>query len=161
MEHIAHISLGSNILPHVHLPKAIETLSRQLALLAISSVYETLPVGSSGPNFLNAVAVLRTPHLTPHHLKEKTLRPLEAALGRQRTADKFAARTIDLDILAWDGKILDRDVFRYAHLAVPLAEVLGLYPLRHANRRIQRLAEQFQRQRPLLPLSLAGFCGAK
>ncbi|MCX8061873.1 MAG: 2-amino-4-hydroxy-6-hydroxymethyldihydropteridine diphosphokinase [Anaerolineales bacterium] len=156
MQHLVYLSLGSNILPHRNLPKAVELLSQQLTLLAVSSVYETSPVGTSGRNFLNAVLVAQTP-LTLQQLKETVLRPIEAVLGRVRTEDKFAPRTIDLDIIAWDGVVLDEDAFRYAHLAVPLAEILGQYPLRRANRRIRSLAKQFQRQQPLIPLPLASF----
>ncbi|GAB4471441.1 MAG: 2-amino-4-hydroxy-6-hydroxymethyldihydropteridine diphosphokinase [Anaerolineales bacterium] len=153
MEHIVYLSFGSNILPHIHLPKAVELLGQQLRLLAVSSVYETPPVGSSKRNFLNAVVVAQT-DLNPHDLKEKVLRPLESALGRQRSADKFAPRTIDIDIIAWDGEILDPDTFRYAHLAVPLAEILRQFPLRNQNGRIQALAKQFQQQQPLVSLPL-------
>lgn len=156
MKHIVYLSLGSNILPHLHLPKAVELLGQQLPLLAVSSVYETPPVGTSGKNFLNAVVVAKT-HLSPQQLKEDVLRPLESALGRQRSEDKFAPRTIDLDIIAWDGKVIDADTFRYAHLAVPLAEILHQYPLKSANRRIRSLAKQFQRRHPLTPLPFTGF----
>lgn len=156
MSHIVHLALGSNILPHQNLPRAIERLSQQLTLLAVSSVYETPPVGGRGRNFLNAVVVAQTP-LTPQQLKETVLRPIEAALGRVRTADKFAPRPIDLDILAWDGVVTDEDVFRYAHLAVPLAEILRQVPLSRANRRIRKLADQFQRQQSLQPVVVAGW----
>ncbi|PWH17551.1 MAG: 2-amino-4-hydroxy-6-hydroxymethyldihydropteridine diphosphokinase [Anaerolineae bacterium] len=156
MEHLVYISLGSNILPHRHLPKAIELLGQQVRLLAVSSVYETPPVGTHGSNFLNAVVVASTDH-TPQQLKDKVLRPLESALGRQRTEDKFAPRTIDLDIIAYDGVVIDQDIFRYAHLAVPLAEILRRYPLKNETRRIQSLAEQFQRQQPFIPVPLLGF----
>lgn len=154
MDHIAYISLGSNILPHLHLPKAIELLGQQVTLLAVSSVYETPPVGTSGRNFLNAVVVVKTQYLL-QELKEEILRPLESALGRRRAEDKFAPRTIDLDIIAWDGQILDEDAFRYAHLAVPLAEILRQYPLGSSTRRIQSLAKRFQRTQPLTSLPLA------
>lgn len=156
MSPIVHLALGSNILPHRNLPRAVERLSQAVTLLAVSSVYETPPVGGRGRNFLNAVVVAQTA-LTPLQLKETVLRPIEAALGRVRTADKFAPRPIDLDILAWDGVLLDADALRYAHLAVPLAEILRQYPLKRANRRIRTLADQFQRQQPLQPVALAGW----
>lgn len=154
MDHIVYISLGSNISPHHYLPKAIELLRQKVTLLAVSSVYETAPVGTSGRNFLNAVVVAKTQH-PPQQLKEEILRPIESALGRQRTEDKFAPRTIDLDIIAWDGRILDEDALRYAHLAVPLAETLRQYPLGSSTRRIRSLARKFQRTQPLTPLPLA------
>lgn len=156
MEHLAHILLGSNILPHLHLPKAIELLRQEVTLLDVSSVYETPPVGTIGRNFLNAVVVVKTP-LEILQLKEQILRPLESALGRQRSEDKFAPRTIDLDIIAWDGKILDQDAFRYAHLAVPLAEISTRYPLGKSTLRIRSRAKQILRQLPLDPLPLTNF----
>ncbi len=148
MSHIVYISIGSNILPHLHLPKAIEMLGQQLSLLEVSSVYETPPVGTGGRNFLNAVVVGKT-NLQFTQLKEEILRPIENALGRQRSEDKFAPRTIDLDIIAWDGKIVDQDAFRYAHLAVPLAEVIRHYPLDRSSRRIRSLARHFLKNTPL------------
>lgn len=156
MEHLAYILVGSNILPHLHLPEAIDLLGQEVTLLDVSSVYETPPVGTSGRNFLNAVAVVKTP-LEPQQLKDQILRPLESALGRQRTEDKFAPRTIDLDIIAWDDQILDPDIYCYAHIAVPLAEISTRYPLGRSTLRIRSRAKQFLRLLPLDPLPLTNF----
>ena len=57
-------------------------------------------------------------------MKSEILRPLEAELGRLRSEDKYADRTIDLDIVVFDGHPLDRGLWMYAHLAVPMAELL-------------------------------------
>ena len=45
-------------------------------------------------------------------------------MGRVRTADKNAARPIDLDIILFDGLILDPTIWLFAHRAVPVAEIL-------------------------------------
>lgn len=55
-------------------------------------------------------------------LKAQVLHPLEAALGRVRGEDKNAPRTIDLDLLVFDGQVLDEHIWDYPHLAVPTAE---------------------------------------
>ena len=44
-------------------------------------------------------------------------------MGRVRTADKNAARPIDLDIILFDGLILDPTIWLFAHRAVPMAEI--------------------------------------
>lgn len=115
--------LGSNIQPERNLRRAITLLDRWFGLLGISSVWETPPVGSDGPNFLNVAVRLRTT-LDPQSLKETVLRPLERSLGRVRTADKYAPRPIDIDIMLWGNQAMDEDLWRYAHAAIPVAELL-------------------------------------
>jgi len=66
-----------------------------------------------------------TTSLDAQELKEQVLRPLEAQMGRVRTEDKNASRPIDLDIILFDGALLDPTLWQHAHLAVPVAE---LYP---------------------------------
>lgn len=118
--------LGSNIDPELNIQRALRKLGQIFPVEGVSAVWETPAVGSDGPNFLNAAVVIYT-SLDPRSLKEQVLRPVEARLGRVRTADKFAARTLDIDIVAWNAVILDHDVWRHAHLAVPVAELLPCY----------------------------------
>jgi 2-amino-4-hydroxy-6-hydroxymethyldihydropteridine diphosphokinase len=121
--HQACLLLGSNIQPERNLPQAVHLLQQDLAILQVSSVWETPAVGSTGPDFLNA-ALLAETSLDEKTLKDKILRPLETRLGRIRSADKNAPRTIDLDLIIFDGRLLDPTLWRYAHRAVPVAEVL-------------------------------------
>jgi 2-amino-4-hydroxy-6-hydroxymethyldihydropteridine diphosphokinase len=114
--------LGSNIQPERNLPRAIELLKKRFQIENASSVWETTAIGSSGPNFLNA-AVLLEHNLSPRAMKEFVLRPMEASLGRVRTHDKNAARTIDLDVVTWGARTWDDDIWKYAHAAVPVAEL--------------------------------------
>jgi len=68
-------------------------------LLAVSSLYETEPVGlGDAPKFLNAVAEVRTA-LSPEELLEACLR-IEERLGRVRTG-LLDSRTLDLDLLLY------------------------------------------------------------
>lgn len=121
-EHQACLLLGSNIQPETNLPHAIDLLQNRLTILRISSVWETSPVGSVGPNFLNAALLAQTP-LDQNTLKIYILTPLETQLGRLRSADKNAARPIDLDIILFDRLILDPTLWHFAHRAVPVAEI--------------------------------------
>ena len=121
-EHQVCLLLGSNIQPERNLPLAVDHLQNQLTILRISSVWETYPVGSAGPNFLNAALLAQTP-LSQNTLKLKILTPLETKMGRLRSADKNAMRSIDLDIILFDRRLLDPMLWHFAHRAVPVAEI--------------------------------------
>ena len=125
---LAYLLLGSNIRPEAHLPQALRLLQQRLPVVAVSRVWETPPVGMTGPAFYNAAVGIRTA-LPPDVLKTEVLRPIEAQLGRVRPADKWAPRPIDLDLVIYGGRVVDPDLWRYAHVAVPLSELLP--DLRH------------------------------
>ena len=98
-------------------------------------------MGTSGPNFLNAAVMLRTP-LEQIPLKFQVLMPLEEKLGRRRSTDKYAARPIDLDIIIFDGQVMDPTLWQYAHRAVPMAEIQP--DIRSEDgRTLQEIAAQF------------------
>jgi 2-amino-4-hydroxy-6-hydroxymethyldihydropteridine diphosphokinase len=97
----AFVALGTNLGEREsHLVGSIAALrrTRGVAVLAVSPVYETDPVGPppQGP-YLNAVARLRT-SLSPRALLER-LQAIEAAAGRTRASGRNAARCLDLDLL--------------------------------------------------------------
>jgi 2-amino-4-hydroxy-6-hydroxymethyldihydropteridine diphosphokinase len=85
-------------------------LGRHLTIEEVAQTWETPAVGSRGPNFLNTAAAVRT-QLPPELLKSLVLRRIERQLGRVRTANKNAPRTIDLDILVYEGQVLDPKVW--------------------------------------------------
>lgn len=125
------ISLGSNINPEHNLREAVRRLAARVRLLAVSPVYETPPVGTTAqPNFLNAAALVET-DLPPADLKAQVLAAIEEELGRVRTADKNAPRTIDLDIALFGDQVLDVGnrhipdpyILKHPHLARPLADL--------------------------------------
>lgn len=127
------IILGSNIEPERNLPAAVRLLRQRLLVQAASPAYRSRPVGSPGsPQFLNAAVRLGT-DLPPQTLKLEVLRPIEAALGRVRGADRNAPRTIDLDLALWGGLVVDDPeggltlpdpaILVHAHVAVPLADL--------------------------------------
>ena len=121
--HQVCILLGSNILPEVHIPQAIAHLGQAMIITRIASVWETEAVGSEGPNFLNTALLGYSP-LHADRIKTELLRPIEAELGRIRTSDKNAARTIDLDVVVFDRHPIDQGLWKYAYAAVPVAELL-------------------------------------
>jgi 2-amino-4-hydroxy-6-hydroxymethyldihydropteridine diphosphokinase len=116
------IGIGSNLDPEINIPKALQLLSAQVSILQVASIWQTSAVGSKGPDYLNS-AVLIESQLTQEQLKSLILTKIEKELGRVRSTDKYADRTIDLDILMVDGTCLDEDLWSWAHVAVPAAEI--------------------------------------
>jgi 2-amino-4-hydroxy-6-hydroxymethyldihydropteridine diphosphokinase len=143
--HRAYLSLGSNIQPGTNLVKAIERLQKYGRIERISSAWESESVGADGPNYLNACVLLVTPLIQPE-LKAQALLPIETELGRQRGADKFAARTIDIDIVIFDGQPCDDKYWEQAFVVVPLAEIHSGYlnPLTKEN--ITKTAARLRQQ---------------
>jgi 2-amino-4-hydroxy-6-hydroxymethyldihydropteridine diphosphokinase len=121
--HEVCLLLGSNIRPEYYLPQAVDLLQKELQVLQTSSVWESTPVGSNGPNFLNAALLVLSP-FGLDMLKERILHPIEARLDRVRMRDKNASRTIDIDVIIFDGRLLDTTLWNYAFRAVPVAEIL-------------------------------------
>ena len=132
--HLAYLSLGSNIQPETNLVRAVELLRKYGRLKRISSAWESESVGAPGPNYLNACVLLLT-SLSLLALKEQALLPIEKELGRQRSADKFAPRTIDIDIVLYDGTSSDNKYWEQAFVVVPLAEIYPEYqnPIREES----------------------------
>ncbi|MDX9973070.1 MAG: 2-amino-4-hydroxy-6-hydroxymethyldihydropteridine diphosphokinase [FCB group bacterium] len=130
-ETLVYIGIGSNIEPERNIPRALELLAEKVDLRAVSPFYRSAAVGPPGqPDFLNGVCRIATT-LGARALKNDVLRAVEAALGRVRGADKYAPRTIDLDILLYgaevydeeDLRIPDPDIRTRPFVAVPLLAV--------------------------------------
>jgi len=120
--HQVYLSLGSNIEPEINLPRAIELLAKHGEVLKLSSAWESAAVGSDGPNYLNACALFLTP-LSIVELKAQVIHPIEAKLGRKRTADKYAPRTIDIDAVLFDDQSCHDKFWKLAFVVIPLAEI--------------------------------------
>lgn len=127
--HQAYLCLGSNIQPEENLRRAIQLLREAGQVQAFSQCFETLAVGSDGklhadqPSFLNMALCIATP-MESSALKSEVIASIERALGRVRTADKFAPRPIDLDIIVFDGEVLDPNLWRRVYIALPFSELL-------------------------------------
>ncbi len=121
--------------------RALDLLCQQTPLRGVSSTWESPAAGSDGPNFLNAATWIETPLSLPE-LKQQILRPIEAQLGRVRTADKNAPRTIDIDILIFEEKLVEPAVWDHAFLAAPVAELLPDFIHPQSGEPIQKAAER-------------------
>ena len=130
--HIAYLSLGSNIEPEINLVNAIQQLQNHGTIEKISNAWESKSVGAPGPNYLNACLLLVTP-LEQSELKEQILYPIEIKQGRKRSENRFAPRTIDIDIVIFDDKSCDDKYWEQAFVVIPLAEIYPTFqnPISH------------------------------
>jgi 2-amino-4-hydroxy-6-hydroxymethyldihydropteridine diphosphokinase len=112
---VAYVAAGSNVEPSTHLIAAMQLLAQRLRLTGVSTVYRTPALGRpQDPPFMNCVFEVETEH-APRDLKFDVLRPIEQALGRQRQTDRFALRTIDLDLILYGDVILDQADLKLPH----------------------------------------------
>jgi GTP cyclohydrolase-4 len=127
--HTVLIGVGSNLGDRQGtILQALQKLRSFAEIEAVSSYYETPPIGVRGPTFLNVAAALTTA-LEPEAF-EFALRAVETAIGRQRLHE-IGARPIDIDILYIDDRIEDFGRFEVPHPyiterpfnLVPLAEI--------------------------------------
>ncbi|MEY9840798.1 2-amino-4-hydroxy-6-hydroxymethyldihydropteridine diphosphokinase [Streptacidiphilus sp. EB103A] len=114
---LAVVALGSNLGNRLEtLQGAVDALEDTpgVRIRAVSPVYETEGVGGpeGQPTYLNAVLVLRTT-LPPHSLLERA-NAVEDAFGRIREV-RWGARTLDVDILAYEGVVEDSPTLTLPH----------------------------------------------
>lgn len=127
----AFLGLGANIGPRLlNLRVAVERLRDAGTLEAVSSLYESDPVGGpeGQPPFYNAVCLIRTP-LSPLELLS-FVKSLEREMGRWE-GPRWGPRPLDIDILLWGDKVIKEEDLEVPHprlaerpfFLVPLAEI--------------------------------------
>ncbi len=127
----AYVALGANLGDPVQAVQgALDGLARLegTQVVAVSSLYRTAPVESSGPEYINAVAAVST-RLNAFELLG-ALQALELAAGRERPY-RNAPRTLDLDLLLYGSARIDSARLQVPHprmnerafVLAPLAEI--------------------------------------
>ena len=137
----AYVAAGSNIQPRRNIAEALRLLRGAVQVAGVSTFYRTPAIGPDGrvragdEEFLNGVFAVRT-DLPARRLKFEVLRPIEDRLGRVRSADKYAPRTIDLDVVLYGSEVMDEpglklpaDDIRRPWVALPLRQLAGDVPL--------------------------------
>ena len=127
----AFIGVGSNINPEANIKKALTLLAVQVSILKISTFYRTEPENhpEQAPYFNGAVEI--ETNMSPHRLKYDILRMIEKQMGRERREDRYASRTIDLDLLLYDHLKIRTDdlilpypdILERPYLTIPLLEL--------------------------------------
>jgi 2-amino-4-hydroxy-6-hydroxymethyldihydropteridine diphosphokinase len=106
----AIISIGSNIDAEANIAKMITYLEEKVKIVKVTPLIKTKPIGiENQPDFTNGAVKIET--LLPKENLNLLLKSIEDQLGRDRTGAKFGPRTIDLDIVVWNGEIVDNDYY--------------------------------------------------
>jgi len=111
----AFVGLGANLGDaRATLTQALEGLAALpgVSQLKASPMYRTAPVDAGGPDYVNAVARLRTT-LAPLELLD-ALQAIEARHGRVRSV-RNAPRTLDLDLLLYGDLQLELPTLAVPH----------------------------------------------
>ena len=117
------IALGSNIEPEENLELAVVELKSRFKVSKKSRWIRTKPIGIlDQSDFYNGVLIMVT-ELGMESLKQE-LKIVEDLMGRDRSKPKFGPRIIDLDILIWNGKIIDNDYYDRDFLRKGVEEIL-------------------------------------
>ena len=121
-KHECIIAIGSNIEPEQNIAAALFFLRQEQCLISISSLIKTSPIGiPDQPDFMNGAAKVNTEMEIAEF--QIYLKSIEDRLKRDRTTPKFGPRTIDLDIIRWDGEIIDPDYYTRDFLKTTVNEI--------------------------------------
>ena len=141
------IGIGSNIEPEAHIRAALSGLAELGDIEGLSQFIKNPAIGRADqPDYVNGVVMITTP--IPARTLKTIMRSLEAALGRRRSEDKFASRTIDLDVLLYGGatipelEIPDPHVWDRAIVAKPLAQIAPKLVVPIVRRSIEEIANE-------------------
>lgn len=146
---IAYLSIGTNIERERNILSAMRELCATWPHILFSPIYESEAVGFAGEDFYNLAAAFQTGQDLDEVLD--ALRQLEDEHGRTRNGPKFAARTLDLDLLGWGDLVISRgslelprpEILKLDFVLCPLADIApeAVHPV--AGLTYQQLWEQF------------------
>ncbi|MEL7589234.1 MAG: 2-amino-4-hydroxy-6-hydroxymethyldihydropteridine diphosphokinase [Prolixibacteraceae bacterium] len=120
------IGIGSNIDPEKNIERVLDLLRKEVRVVQVSSFVKTAPLGMADqPDFINGAVKAET--ATGADEFRRYLKELEDRLGRDRSQPKSGPRCIDLDILVWNGVVVDNDYYTRDFLRDAAAE-LGFTP---------------------------------
>ena len=124
-----YLGLGSNIDPEDNLHLGVAELRRRFGDVELSAVYRSRAVGFDGDDFLNLVARLESEE-SPLAICE-AIEVIHNLSGRDRSGGKWEARTLDIDLLLYNGLVADEppvrvprdDILEYSFVLRPMAEL--------------------------------------
>jgi GTP cyclohydrolase-4 len=121
--HELYIGIGSNLGDRQgNILAALQRLRSRAQITAVSSFYESEPAhGAEGPAYLNIAAALRS-ELDSEGFR-RFARDVERAVGRARSTRWLAPRPIDVDLLVFDGIVVQPNLAARPYNVAPLAEI--------------------------------------
>ncbi len=106
------ISVGSNIKPQLNVRLAQKYISEITDFIKASGFYVTKPMDYlEQPDFFNGAFLINTKF--DYEELNAWLKKIELKQGRIKTENKAGPRCIDLDIIVWNGEIIDDTFYKW------------------------------------------------
>ncbi|WP_430973025.1 2-amino-4-hydroxy-6-hydroxymethyldihydropteridine diphosphokinase [Sunxiuqinia rutila] len=116
------IGIGSNIDAERNIAQALQLIGKSCTILQTSTMLKTKPIGyTAQSDFTNGAVKIET-NWSQEELN-LYLKEVEDQLGRDRTQHKYGPRTIDLDLMVWNGQLIDQDYYTRDFLRQSAAEL--------------------------------------
>ncbi len=115
MQNQVILSIGSNLGDRLqNIEKSIEMLHFEAGtVIKISPIYESTSWGFVSDNFLNCVVLIHSQKSAKQLLSR--IQKIETALGRIKKAANYEARTIDIDIIDFNGEVINSKNLEIPH----------------------------------------------
>lgn len=125
----AYLGIGSNVDRERNIASCLNALRRRFGALEVSPVYRCEAVGFDGDDFFNLAVGVDT-DLEPEALVTE-LHAIESEHGRTRQGPRFSDRTLDIDLLLYDDRVLGGEgldvprgeILEHAFVLKPLADI--------------------------------------
>lgn len=119
----AIVALGSNIKPEMQITEARRRLKGAFHVLKESAFVYTKPIGyMDQPDFINGAVLLET-MLDADELRS-SLKEMELTMGRESSKIKFGPRSIDLDVVVFNDRVIDQDFYQREYLKQSVLELI-------------------------------------
>lgn len=116
------VGIGSNVNAEKNISQMLEVLETKVEILKVSTLIQTKPIGiTDQSDFTNGAVKIRTA-LNRESLN-RMLKSIEDHMGRDRKSPRFGPRCIDLDIVVWNDKIVDKDYYTRDFLKASVEEI--------------------------------------
>jgi len=106
-EHVVYLGIGGNIDPEKNIEAGLELLAKRFEVTDVSPVYRSTAWGvkEKQPDYLNLAVRAVAGAGKDLFAVRAELRWIEELMGRKRTLDRFAPRTLDIDLLLYDDLV--------------------------------------------------------
>ncbi|PFG45293.1 2-amino-4-hydroxy-6-hydroxymethyldihydropteridine diphosphokinase [Vibrio sp. ES.051] len=157
-----YIGVGTNVERELHALAAYQELQQLGENLLVSPIYECQPIGFSSQNFYNFVIAMHTT-LSLEELSHQ-LREIEFKWGREKNAQKYQDRTLDLDIVLFGEHISKKkpelprhDIYKYPFVTKPLYDLKPHLVIPGDGRTVADIWHTMQPVDSLKPVSFSFF----
>ena len=127
------VAIGSNIEPEKNTKAVLSILKKETKLQGTATFRKTAPVGyQNQADFLNSAVYMVSD--SDYGEFRAYLKSVEKDLGRVKGKFKSGPRTIDLDIIIHNGKVVDEDFYTASYISEPVSELIENYDLKIASK---------------------------